>query len=74
MAQRQKFATQVEAELLAEIREIAARDGRQMQAVVEDAFRGYLDERRRARPRSKIMDLYRGSHERYASLYEHLAK
>lgn len=74
MAQRQKFATQVEAVLLAEIREIAARDGRQMQAVVEDAFRVYLDERRGARPRSKIMDIYRASHERYASLYEHLAK
>jgi hypothetical protein len=37
---RQKFATQVVTELLAAIRDVAARDGRELQAVVEDAFAG----------------------------------
>jgi len=71
---RQKFATQVEATLLSEIRHIAETDGRQLQAVVEDALRAYLEERRRALPRRHIMAHYQASHDRYASLYELLAK
>jgi hypothetical protein len=71
---RQKFATQVEADLLAAIRDVAAQDGRQVQAVVEDAFRTYLEERRRGRPRPAVMAHYQASHARFASLYERLAR
>lgn len=71
---RQKFATQVEVALLAEIRQLAEADGRQLQALVEDALRAYLEERRRTTPRRHIMALYQASHDRYASLYERLAK
>lgn len=72
--ERQKFATQVEADLLAEIRKVAEDDGRQLQAVVEDAFRAYLEERRGEKPRRHIMAHYDGSHDAFASLYERLAK
>ncbi|RIK95241.1 MAG: hypothetical protein DCC73_02355 [Proteobacteria bacterium] len=71
---RQKFATQVEATLLAEIRRTAEEDGRQLQAVIEDALRIYLEERRRATPRRHIMAHYQASHDHYATLYERLAK
>ena len=71
---RQKFATQVEVGLLAEIRQIANRDGRQLQAVVEDAFRIYLEERKRTKPRAHVIAHYDGSHDRFASLYERLEK
>ena len=71
---RKKLATQVEVGLLAEIRQIANRDGRQLQAVVEDAFRIYLEERKRTKPRVHVIAHYAGSHDRFASLYERLAK
>lgn len=71
---RQKFATQVEADLLAEIRRIADDEGRQLQSVVEDALRTYLEERKRTKPRAHVMAHYRASHDRYASLYVRLAK
>jgi len=45
-AARQKFASQAPADLLEEVRQIAREDGRQLQAVIEDALRAYVDERR----------------------------
>ena len=35
---REKFATQVDAELLESVRSLAKAEGRQIQAVVEDAY------------------------------------
>jgi metal-responsive CopG/Arc/MetJ family transcriptional regulator len=74
MTARQKFATQIRAELLDEIRGIAQAEGRQLQGVVEDALRVYLAERKRAHPRRHVMALYEFSHEKFAPLYERLAK
>jgi hypothetical protein len=73
-AVRQKFATQVDAELLGEVRAIADREGRQIQALVEEALRALVEERKHGRARPEIMAHYHGSHERFASLYERLAK
>ncbi len=72
--QRQKFATQVDAQLLTEIRRIAQEEGRQIQAVVEEAFEALIEQRRGDQPRPHIMAHYQGSHERFASLYERLAE
>ncbi len=74
MTHRQKFATQVEGELLARIRGIAKSEGRQVQTVVEDAFRTYLDDRQREIPRTRVMKHFQEGLERYATLYERLAK
>jgi len=71
---RTKFATQVEPELLAEIRRIARAEGRQVQVIVEEAFRTYLEARRASMPRPEVMGHYQASHTRYASLYRRLAK
>ena len=40
---REKFATQVDATLLESVRELAKAEGRQIQAVVEDALRQHLE-------------------------------
>ncbi len=72
--QRQKFATQVDVTLLTEIRRIAQEEGRQIQAVVEEAFETFIEQRRGERPRPHIMAHYQGSHERFASLYERFAR
>ncbi|MGD9539843.1 hypothetical protein [Methylocystis sp.] len=71
---REKFATQVDKDLLAEIRRIAKDEGRQLQSVVEDALRAHVEERNRAKPRRHVIDAYRSSLPRFGVLYEKLAK
>jgi metal-responsive CopG/Arc/MetJ family transcriptional regulator len=71
---REKFATQVDKDLLAEIRRIAKDEGRQLQSVVEDALRAHVEERNRAKPRRHVIDAYRSSLPRFGALYEKLAK
>jgi hypothetical protein len=75
MAQtREKFAMQVDSELLANVRALARSEGRQLQTLVEEALAGLVEQRRQARPRPHVMAAYEASHERFASLYETLAR
>jgi hypothetical protein len=74
MGQREKFATQVDSELLASVRELAKIEGRQLQALVDEAFAGLIEQRRQSAARPHVMTAYQTSHRRYASLYEKLAK
>ena len=71
---REKFATQIDGELLADLRRLAQEEGRQIQAVVEEAIATLLEERRQGKARPHVMSAYQKSHRRYASLYEKLAK
>jgi hypothetical protein len=75
-ATREKFATQVDAELLKSVRELARSEGRQIQAVVEDALRQHLEARQSSRPqgREHVMKAYLKSTERYSGLYKKLAQ
>ncbi len=40
--QRERFSSRVDSELLADLRELAKRDGRRLNAVLEDAMREYI--------------------------------
>jgi Flp pilus assembly protein TadB len=71
---REKFATQVDPTLLASVRTLAQQEGRQLQALVEEALADLLEKRKNARPRVHVMSAYQGSHEKYASLYQKLAR
>lgn len=71
---REKFATQVKPDLLAEIRSIAQSEGRQFQVIVEEAFADLIEKRKSGTPRKHVMQAYKQSNERYDSLYERLAK
>jgi hypothetical protein len=72
---RQKFATQVDVNLLQAVRELAETEGRQIQAVVEDALREHLEARQSGlAPRQRVLDAYVKSTERYAGLYKKLAE
>jgi dihydroxyacetone kinase len=71
---REKFATQVDPELLAKVRSLAQQEGRQLQALVEEALADLIDKRKQGRPRSHVMVAYQGSHEKYAELYKKLAR
>jgi len=70
----QKFATQVEDELLEEMRNLAQREGRHLQALVNEAFADYVERKHQQRARPHVMAAYEASHERYASVYEKLAR
>ena len=71
---RHKFATQVDAALLEELRRLARDEGRQIQALVDEAIATLLDQRRRGRARPHVMAAYQRSHGRFAALYDKLAK
>ena len=73
-AKREKFSSQVDPVLLAEMRRIASDDGRQFQAVLEDAFRDYIEGRSQRKVRPEVMAHVRASMERNRELLELLAQ
>lgn len=71
---REKFATQVSAEILTSVRTLAQTEGRQLQALVEEALTDLLEKRKQTRPRAHVMSAYLSSHENFAPLYKKLAE
>jgi hypothetical protein len=73
-ATREKFATQVDSNVLNAVRELAQQEGRQIQALVEEALTDLVEKRRNARARPHVLAAYRGSLEKFAPLYKKLAE
>ena len=73
-AVREKFATQVDPEILSRVRELARAEGRPLQALVEEALADLLEKRRQEKPRPNVMAVYQGSHGKFGSLYKKLAE
>lgn len=71
---REKFATQVDAELLNQVRKLAKSEGRQIQTLVDEALADLIEKHKQSRPRPHVMATYQASHGHYADLYEKLAK
>jgi CHASE3 domain sensor protein len=71
---REKFATQVNSEILAAVRTIAQDEGRQLQALVDEALADLIEKRKNTSPRAHVMAAYNASHDKYAELYKKLAK
>ena len=71
---RQKFATQVDSRILATVRKLALKEGRQLQALVDEALSDLIDKRTNASPRPRVIGTYLASHEKYRSLYKKLAE
>lgn len=71
---REKFATQVNAEILSAVRSLAQSEGRQIQALVDEALADLIEKRKQGRPRSHVLAAYQASHEKFASLYTKLAE
>ncbi len=71
---RVKFATQVDSEVLEAVRNLAAEEGRQLQALVDEALTDLLEKRNQSRPRSHVMAAYQASHEKFSGLYKKLAE
>jgi hypothetical protein len=71
---REKFATQVDTSILEEVRSLAKEEGRQIQALVDEAFGDLVEKHRQTRPRRHVMSAYERSHGQFAELYKKLAK
>jgi hypothetical protein len=71
---REKFNTQVKPEIVAEVRKMAKQEGRQLQALVEEALVDLIAKHRNARPRPHVMAAHLASVEKFGALYKKLAE
>lgn len=71
---REKFSSQAAPEVLAALRQIAESQGRQFQAVLDEALREYIDRQQKDRPRRHVMAEFASSLAEFDSLYRDLAK
>jgi hypothetical protein len=69
-----KFASQVDADVLAKVRDIAKAEGRQIQGLLDEALRDFVEKKLAEAPQADAMALHRLSMTRYKTLYERLAK
>ena len=66
--------TDVDSRLLAQLRRLAKQEGRQIQALVDEALSYLIAKRQPKKPRDHVMVAYQASLDRYGSLYKRLAK
>lgn len=74
MAALRKFSSQAEPDVLEALQELAAREGRQFQAVLGDAMREYLARKRQQAPRRHVVEAFDASVNERDELYRSLAK
>jgi hypothetical protein len=74
MTALRKFSSQAEPEVLEQMQEVAAREGRQFQAVLGDAMREYLARKRQQTPRRNVLEAFQESVAERDELYRSLAK
>lgn len=70
---REKFTTRLRPRTLALLHDLAEREGRSRQSLVEEALADLFQKRRNAAPRPQVMAAYRRSLDRYDGLYRKLA-
>jgi predicted transcriptional regulator len=71
---REKFSSQASPDVLMALREIAEVQGRQFQAVLDDALRDYIDRQQKTRPSRHVMESFASSLDEFDHLYRELAK
>lgn len=70
----QKFSSQARPELLEEVRTLAAEEGRQFQAVLDEALAEWVARKKGEAPRPEVIGHLKASIARHRRLYEELAK
>lgn len=71
---REKFATQVDTKILSSVRTLAQKEGRQLQALVDEALADLIEKHKNGRPRNHVMAAYLSSHDKFGDLYKKLAE
>jgi len=65
---REKFSSQAAPDVLAALRQLAESQGRQFQAVLEEALREYIDRQQNERPRRHALASFASSVDEFDSL------
>ena len=73
-SKRQAITFEIGTATLARLREIAAREGLGLPALVDEALADLVEKRQRGRARPHVMAGYRKSREKYDELYRKLAE
>lgn len=71
---KEKFSSQADTEILAEVRQIAATEGRQLQSVLDEAMRDFIEKKKTGKPRRHVMEAFDESLKVNDKLYEKLAQ
>lgn len=71
---REKFSSQAAPEVLTAIRQIAERQGRQFQTVLDEALRDYIDRQQQQHVRRHVMTAFAASLDEFDDLYRELPK
>jgi len=71
---REKFSSQADPKLLAKMRLIAEKEGRQFQSILEDALSEYIERHQSERPRAHVLEAFGLSMQEFDDLYKKLAK
>lgn len=69
-----KFSFKISPEALAALHQLAASQGSQPQALVDDALHEYLERQQRERPRQHVLSALASSMNEFDDLYKDLAK
>ena len=68
------LSTRVDPETLAALRRLADKEGRELEALIDEALKDLLEKRRLGQPRDHVMEAYQRSHARFGELYKKLAQ
>ena len=71
---RETFPTRVDHDLLEGVRALAKAEGQPIESLVDEALVDLLKKHQSSPARPHVLAAYQGSHARFATLYEKLAK
>lgn len=74
MTELQKFSSQASPDVLEQLRRIAKVEGREFQAVLDEAMREYIERKAGERPSRRVLMHLSESVEEFDELYRELAK
>lgn len=72
--QKTKFSSQADPGVIAMLKQIAGDEGRQLQAVLDEALRDFIEKKKSGKLRRPVMDALQHSMQEFDALYKELAK
>lgn len=71
---RETLTIRVNSEILTHLRSLAQSEGRELQALLDEALADLIEKRKQNKPRADVMAAYQGSHQKLEALYKKLAE
>lgn len=71
---KEKFASQADPVVLNTLREIATEEGRQFQAILDEAMRDFIEKKRSTKPRPHVLKALNDSLQDFDTLYHKLSQ